>query len=166
MPPLLSFKCYRAAHGNSSLHTLCCLLDHLCSGVPGVGKTQLGMQLALDVQLPAAFGGIAGTAVYIDTGQQAAGVWVCGWGMAAACMSIVHWLYAVGPAAGLLARVHAPALLPLLLADWLCRPPSRPPCAEGSFMLERCCQMADAFVTHLQARLALEGVRLNWPSAH
>lgn len=24
--------------------------------------------------------------------------------------------------------------------------------AEGSFMLERCCQMADAFVAHLQAR--------------
>lgn len=36
-------------------------------GVPGVGKTQLGMQLAVNVQLPAAFNGSAGQAVYIDT---------------------------------------------------------------------------------------------------
>ncbi|KAL6753012.1 Rad51-like protein C [Haematococcus lacustris] len=36
-------------------------------GVPGVGKTQLGMQLAVDVQIPAAFGGSGGTAVYVDT---------------------------------------------------------------------------------------------------
>ena len=41
---------------------------HARSGVPGVGKTQLGMQLALDVQLPAVFAGLAGAAVYIDTG--------------------------------------------------------------------------------------------------
>jgi RAD51-like protein 2 len=36
-------------------------------GVPGIGKTQLGMQLALDVQIPALFGGVAGSAIYIDT---------------------------------------------------------------------------------------------------
>ncbi|KAK9813256.1 hypothetical protein WJX72_011511 [[Myrmecia] bisecta] len=36
-------------------------------GVPGVGKTQLGIQLAVDVQIPEAFGGLAGSAVYIDT---------------------------------------------------------------------------------------------------
>lgn len=36
-------------------------------GVPGVGKTQLGMQLAINVQLPASFNGAAGEAVYIDT---------------------------------------------------------------------------------------------------
>eukprot|EP00887_Chlorella_sp_A99_P003080 scaffold9.g3080.t1 len=36
-------------------------------GVPGVGKTQLGMQLALDVGIPASFGGTEGEAVYIDT---------------------------------------------------------------------------------------------------
>lgn len=36
-------------------------------GVPGVGKTQLGMQLAINVQLPTAFNGVAGEAVYIDT---------------------------------------------------------------------------------------------------
>ena len=36
-------------------------------GVPGVGKTQLGMQLAINVQLPAPFNGVAGEAIYIDT---------------------------------------------------------------------------------------------------
>jgi RAD51-like protein 2 len=57
-------------------------------GVPGIGKTQLGMQLSIDVQLPAEFGGLEGQAIYIDT--------------------------------------------------------------EGSFMVERCAQMADAFISHLQ----------------
>lgn len=37
------------------------------AGVPGVGKTQLGMQLAVDVHMPEAFGGLGGEAVYIDT---------------------------------------------------------------------------------------------------
>ena len=41
-------------------------VTELC-GVPGIGKTQLSMQLALDVQIPRAFGGVAGEAVYIDT---------------------------------------------------------------------------------------------------
>ena len=36
-------------------------------GVPGVGKTQLGIQLAVDVQIPVVFGGLGGKAVYIDT---------------------------------------------------------------------------------------------------
>jgi len=36
-------------------------------GVPGVGKTQLGIQLAVDVQIPVVFGGVGGKAVYIDT---------------------------------------------------------------------------------------------------
>eukprot|EP00698_Gefionella_okellyi_P006768 TRINITY_DN1622_c0_g1_i1.p1 TRINITY_DN1622_c0_g1~~TRINITY_DN1622_c0_g1_i1.p1 ORF type:complete len:361 (+),score=75.33 TRINITY_DN1622_c0_g1_i1:25-1083(+) len=36
-------------------------------GVPGIGKTQMGMQLAVDVQLPAMFGGVGGQAIYIDT---------------------------------------------------------------------------------------------------
>jgi len=36
-------------------------------GVPGVGKTQLGIQLAVAVQIPRAFGGLQGEAVYIDT---------------------------------------------------------------------------------------------------
>ena len=37
------------------------------AGVPGVGKTQLGMQLAVNVHTPEAFGGLGGEAVYIDT---------------------------------------------------------------------------------------------------
>lgn len=36
-------------------------------GVPGIGKTQLAMQLALDVQIPPIFRGCGGEAVYIDT---------------------------------------------------------------------------------------------------
>ena len=32
-----------------------------------MGKTQVGMQLAVDVQIPAALGGNEGEAVYIDT---------------------------------------------------------------------------------------------------
>jgi RAD51-like protein 2 len=37
------------------------------AGAPGVGKTQLAMQLALNAQIPIPFGGVDGTAVYIDT---------------------------------------------------------------------------------------------------
>jgi len=36
-------------------------------GAPGVGKTQLAMQLALDAQIPALFSGAEGSAIYIDT---------------------------------------------------------------------------------------------------
>ncbi|CAH9102341.1 unnamed protein product [Cuscuta epithymum] len=36
-------------------------------GVPGIGKTQLGIQLAVNVQIPADYGGLQGKAVYIDT---------------------------------------------------------------------------------------------------
>lgn len=41
-------------------------ITELC-GSPGVGKTQLSIQLAVDVQIPEAFGGLAGEAVFIDT---------------------------------------------------------------------------------------------------
>ena len=37
------------------------------SGVPGIGKTQLGMQLAVNVQIPRVMGGAEGEAVYVDT---------------------------------------------------------------------------------------------------
>ena len=37
------------------------------SGVPGVGKTQLAMQLALNAQIPQEFNGVDGSAIYIDT---------------------------------------------------------------------------------------------------
>ncbi|KAI5614340.1 DNA repair protein RAD51-like 3 isoform X1, partial [Silurus asotus] len=36
-------------------------------GVPGIGKTQLCMQLAVDVQIPVCFGGLGGEAMFIDT---------------------------------------------------------------------------------------------------
>ncbi|XP_036961162.1 DNA repair protein RAD51 homolog 3 isoform X2 [Acanthopagrus latus] len=36
-------------------------------GAPGVGKTQLCLQLAVDVQVPPCFGGVGGQMVYIDT---------------------------------------------------------------------------------------------------
>jgi RAD51-like protein 2 len=35
--------------------------------VPGIGKTQLAIQLAVDVQIPEAFQGVGGEAIYIDT---------------------------------------------------------------------------------------------------
>lgn len=41
-------------------------LTEFC-GPPGIGKTQLGIQLALDVQIPEMFRGRGGTAVYLDT---------------------------------------------------------------------------------------------------
>jgi RAD51-like protein 2 len=37
------------------------------SGVPGVGKTQLAMQLAVNVQIPQELGGCGGECLYIDT---------------------------------------------------------------------------------------------------
>ncbi|XP_016497039.1 DNA repair protein RAD51 homolog 3-like isoform X1 [Nicotiana tabacum] len=36
-------------------------------GVPGIGKTQLGIQLAVNVQIPMDYGGLQGKAIYIDT---------------------------------------------------------------------------------------------------
>lgn len=36
-------------------------------GAPGVGKTQIGMQLCVNVQLPKVFGGNEGETIYIDT---------------------------------------------------------------------------------------------------
>lgn len=36
-------------------------------GVPGIGKTQLGIQLAVNVQIPLDYGGVEGKAIYIDT---------------------------------------------------------------------------------------------------
>ncbi len=36
-------------------------------GVPGVGKTQMSMQLAVNIQIPPFYGGLGGACVYIDT---------------------------------------------------------------------------------------------------
>ena len=41
-------------------------LTEFC-GVPGIGKTQMAMQLVLDVQVPEILGGVGGDAIYIDT---------------------------------------------------------------------------------------------------
>jgi RAD51-like protein 2 len=37
------------------------------SGMPGTGKTQWGMQLAVDARLPLLVGGVAGECIYLDT---------------------------------------------------------------------------------------------------
>ena len=42
------------------------VITELC-GVPGAGKTQLAMQLAVNVQLPRRMGGLDGRALYLDT---------------------------------------------------------------------------------------------------
>ncbi|XP_072515744.1 DNA repair protein RAD51 homolog 3 [Salminus brasiliensis] len=63
----------------SSVVTFCSELDAVLGGgvpvgktteicgAPGIGKTQLCIQLAVDVQIPVCFGGVGGKAVYIDT---------------------------------------------------------------------------------------------------
>ena len=63
----------------SSVFTLCQRLDGLLGdgvqlgeltefcGAPGLGKTQLAVQLAVATSIPAALGGVEGEAVYIDT---------------------------------------------------------------------------------------------------
>jgi hypothetical protein len=68
-----------AAAPPKTLFTMCQSLDHLLvhagvplgaitelAGVPGVGKTQLGLQLALNAVLPPSVGGVCGRAVVID----------------------------------------------------------------------------------------------------
>ncbi|XP_064438748.1 DNA repair protein RAD51 homolog 3 isoform X6 [Mirounga angustirostris] len=66
-------------HTQSFIITFCSALDNILGGgipltktteicgVPGIGKTQLCMQLAVDVQIPECFGGVEGEAVFIDT---------------------------------------------------------------------------------------------------
>ncbi|XP_034027708.1 DNA repair protein RAD51 homolog 3 [Thalassophryne amazonica] len=41
-------------------------ITEIC-GIPGVGKTQLCLQVAVDVQIPECFGGLGAQAVFIDT---------------------------------------------------------------------------------------------------
>ncbi|XP_050407985.1 DNA repair protein RAD51 homolog 3 isoform X2 [Patella vulgata] len=43
-----------------------CKMTEFC-GAPGIGKTQMCMQLCVDVQMPQCLGGVEGQAVYIDT---------------------------------------------------------------------------------------------------
>jgi RAD51-like protein 2 len=63
----------------SSIITFCRAVDQMLgggiglgeitevSGLPGSGKTQWGMQLAVDARLPVDFGGVAGETIYIDS---------------------------------------------------------------------------------------------------
>ncbi|CAN9515288.1 unnamed protein product [Ophioblennius macclurei] len=41
-------------------------ITEIC-GVPGIGKTQLCLQLAVDVQVPQCFGGVEGQVIFVDT---------------------------------------------------------------------------------------------------
>ncbi|XP_078404332.1 DNA repair protein RAD51 homolog 3 [Cetorhinus maximus] len=66
-------------HSQGSIVTFCSALDEILGGgvpigkiveicgAPGVGKTQLSIQLVVDAQIPECFGGLDGESVYIDT---------------------------------------------------------------------------------------------------
>ncbi|XP_023724479.1 DNA repair protein RAD51 homolog 3 isoform X2 [Cryptotermes secundus] len=41
-------------------------ITELC-GAPGSGKTQISLEVCVDVQIPRSFGGVAGEALFIDT---------------------------------------------------------------------------------------------------
>ncbi|CAI5973069.1 unnamed protein product [Closterium sp. NIES-65] len=74
-----AWELLEAERGRGRVQTMCAELDAMLGGgvalqelteicgPPGVGKTQLGMQLAINVQTPAVLGGVEGEAVYIDT---------------------------------------------------------------------------------------------------
>ena len=78
---LLQLHEYRSQPGQQCRHivTFCRSIDQLLgggislgqvteiAGMPGVGKTQLAMQLAVDAALPPAFGGVHGQTLYIDS---------------------------------------------------------------------------------------------------
>ncbi|CAI5490312.1 unnamed protein product, partial [Closterium sp. Naga37s-1] len=74
-----AWELLEAERGRGRVQTMCAELDAMLGGgvalqelteicgPPGVGKTQLGMQLAINVQTPAVLGGVEGEAVYVDT---------------------------------------------------------------------------------------------------
>uniref|UniRef100_A0A8C9VTG1 DNA repair protein RAD51 homolog 3 n=1 Tax=Scleropages formosus TaxID=113540 RepID=A0A8C9VTG1_SCLFO len=76
---LTALELFEKEQGLGSIVTFCSALDSVLGGglpvgktsevcgAPGVGKTQLCIQLAVDVQIPLCFGGLGGHAVYIDT---------------------------------------------------------------------------------------------------
>eukprot|EP00051_Salpingoeca_urceolata_P031293 m.11098 g.11098 ORF g.11098 m.11098 type:complete len:402 (+) comp3930_c0_seq1:332-1537(+) len=77
--PRTAFDCLKEEHASSPITTFSSAIDHILGGgvaigqitefcgAPGVGKTQLGIQLAVDVQVPKQFDGQGGEALYIDT---------------------------------------------------------------------------------------------------
>ncbi|KAM4795900.1 DNA repair protein RAD51 homolog 3 [Rhinophrynus dorsalis] len=76
---LTAFELLAQEQAQGYIITFCSALDEILGGgvplaktteicgAPGVGKTQLCMQLAVDVQIPECFGGVDGETVYIDT---------------------------------------------------------------------------------------------------
>ncbi|KAJ1422732.1 P-loop containing nucleoside triphosphate hydrolase protein [Ochromonadaceae sp. CCMP2298] len=76
---VLTAKDIYARHRPRPLITFCQAIDKMLGGgiqtgqitelcgVPGIGKTQMGIQLALNCQIPEAFAGLGGECVYIDT---------------------------------------------------------------------------------------------------
>ena len=74
-----AMEMYRQGLKHPRIITFCGELDEMLGGgvasgevtefcgAPGIGKTQMGIQLAVDAFLPTAFGGPGGHAVYIDT---------------------------------------------------------------------------------------------------
>ncbi|KAK5873236.1 hypothetical protein PBY51_018298 [Eleginops maclovinus] len=78
-PPLTALQLLQEEQQQRSIISFCSQLDaalggglpvgkttEIC-GAPGVGKTQLCLQLAVDVQVPVCFGGLGGQAVFVDT---------------------------------------------------------------------------------------------------
>ncbi|KAG5284973.1 hypothetical protein AALO_G00032550 [Alosa alosa] len=76
---LTALQLLQKEHALGDIITFCSALDSALGGgvpvgkttevcgAPGVGKTQLCLQLAVDVQIPVCFGGRGGRALYVDT---------------------------------------------------------------------------------------------------
>ncbi|XP_058558785.1 DNA repair protein RAD51 homolog 3 isoform X6 [Neofelis nebulosa] len=111
-------------HTQSFIITFCSALDNILGGgipltktteicgVPGVGKTQLCMQLAVDVQIPECFGGVEGEAVFIDTEGSFMVDRVVD--LATACIQHLHLITEAHMGEELLAQVY---LLPDFLSE-------------------------------------------------
>jgi hypothetical protein len=107
---------------------MCVCVNHAPVGVPGVGKTQLGIQLACDVQIPSSFGGLQGQAIYIG--------------------ARTHFPSNAVP--------HAPRVcLYLCLQECVSRVfasgvPRQSADTEGSFVPQRAAEIATALINHLR----------------
>ena len=86
--PLTAFDIFNISTKNTSSSFITCCnkeMDELLKkgvelgcitefcGLSGTGKTQLGLQLACDVQLPSSLGGVGGQCIYIDTANGVVG---------------------------------------------------------------------------------------------
>lgn len=73
-----AYELLQEEESESPIVTFCAELDNMIGGgipigkitefcgAPGAGKTQIGIQLAVDVQIPEPLGGVDGEAIYID----------------------------------------------------------------------------------------------------